>query len=556
MGKGTITGEIGDGKYNVEIDTGSAALAARVAKLNAEIVEWQAEKVTADAFLVAELAKGPPLLANIDALIGAYKTATSTGEGVEEALVAVNAAVVARAEWNLSIFSAGAPADQLASLIAQAQKDIATLNGFDVTSNASLWCADFTLEADGECGIIEVPGESKTLLIVPEALAPTIDDGEVVARPVQDSAQLFYNLAILPGWQKFKPTYRFGTLAAIDYDGDTGSVTLETAYSSAQNLNVNQTGFLSNVPIEYMTCNAAAFDNGDQVVVKFTGQDWAAPKVVGFKSNPKPCGAYKLAFLIGAQAQTIIPPTVGAPTGDEILTITYPSPGLRVYERQYTANTRLPWPPASGVNNQSLYNSIHLRFSVAWKLERQTDTYFENFHRSLYREASSGEYTTMEAVPPSSGFGYIVECLLNDVVAGHKIGTSNVTIVPGTDPYGQPIPAIGVGTSLLEVYNWTQAQNSGYGPGYYPVGLDFDLCTSKMLDTYPSVPRVISIYELGTPDRVNQYQLESIGPPALMANGVNGNVPNQQIPNFFNGTVNSKAIQSLSMAIYKRKGGG
>ena len=551
MGKGTITGEIGDGKYNVEIDTGSAALAARVAKLNAEIVEWQAEKVTADAFLVAELAKGPPLLANIDALIVAYKTATSTGEGVEEALVAVNAAVVARAEWNLSIFSAGAPADQLASLIAQAQQDIATLNGFDVTSNESLWCADFTLEADGECGIIEVPGESKTLLIVPEALAPTGDDGEVVARPVQDSAQLFYNLAILPGWQKFKPTYRFGTLAAIDYAGDTGSVTLETAYSSAQNLNVNQTGFLSNVPIEYMTCDAAAFENGDEVVVKFIGQDWAAPKVVGFKSNPKPCGAYKLAFLIGADYPIIVPPTSSAPHGDETLDITYPSPGLREYLRTYLSNTRLPWPPFSGISfGGSRRNSIHMRFTVAWKMETKNQTYFENFPRFSYRSTiGNGEFTTMDPNGP-------VECLLNDVTAGIKTGngTSNISVGPGEDPYGNPIPELATGTTFLSVLNWTQAQNIGYGPGYYPVGLDFALCTSKVLDVYPSVPQIISVYELATPDRISQYEFEAIGPPALMPNGQNGNVPKQRFPNFVTGSMINRPIQNCSMAIYKLKG--
>lgn len=548
MGKGTITGEIGDGKYNVSIDTGSAALASRVAKLNAEIVKWTAEKVNADAFLVAELAKGPPLLENIDELIIAYKAATLSGEGIEEALVAVNAAVVAAAEYNLSIFSAGAPAEELASLIAQAQKDITILNGFDVESNETLWCADFTLEASGECGIIEVPGESEAMLIVPEALAPTTGDGEVVARPVQDSAQLFYNLAILPGWQKFKPTYRFGTLAGINYEADTGSVTLETAYSSAQNLNVNQTGFLIDVPIEYMGCNAAAFDNGDKVVVKFTGQNWETPKVVGFKSNPKPCGAYKLAFLLGAYPPIVTPPTDSAPTGDQTLRIENPSPGLREYYRQYLSNTRLPWPPSSGLGiGGSRKNAIYMRFSVAWKLENKNQTYFESFPRFNFREQTSGESVAMDPAQD-------VECLYNDVLAGIKTGTSDISIGPGFDPYGEPIPKLATGSTFLSVYNWTQAQNTGYGPGYYPVGLDFDLCTSKMLDVYPSVPRSIDVYDLATPDRINNYVFERIGPPALLPNGQNGNVPRQQFPNFFDNTTDNRPIQNLSMAIYRLRG--
>lgn len=48
--------------------------------------------------------------------------------------------------------------------------------------------------------------------------------------------------------------------------------------------------YLSRVPIEYMTCNAMAFADLDEVLVKFENQDWAQPKVIGFKSNPKSCG--------------------------------------------------------------------------------------------------------------------------------------------------------------------------------------------------------------------------------------------------------------------------
>jgi hypothetical protein len=46
---------------------------------------------------------------------------------------------------------------------------------------------------------------------------------------------------------------------------------------------------LEAVAIEYMTCNAAAFADGDAVLVGFTDQDFSQPKVIGFKSNPQPC---------------------------------------------------------------------------------------------------------------------------------------------------------------------------------------------------------------------------------------------------------------------------
>jgi predicted transglutaminase-like cysteine proteinase len=43
------------------------------------------------------------------------------------------------------------------------------------------------------------------------------------------------------------------------------------------------------VPIEYMNCNASAFAVGDTVVVKFEGQDFDQPKVIGFAEEPKTC---------------------------------------------------------------------------------------------------------------------------------------------------------------------------------------------------------------------------------------------------------------------------
>lgn len=46
---------------------------------------------------------------------------------------------------------------------------------------------------------------------------------------------------------------------------------------------------LTGVEINYMNCHAAAFADGDQVVVKFTGQDFAQPKVIGFRGNPAGC---------------------------------------------------------------------------------------------------------------------------------------------------------------------------------------------------------------------------------------------------------------------------
>ena len=84
--------------------------------------------------------------------------------------------------------------------------------------------------------------------------------------------------------------------------------------------------FLEDVPIEYMNCNAWAFAEDDRVVVQFTGQDWAQPKVIGFESDPQACelniwrhgivglnysGAWKYAILGDAWIQKSYTPASG-----------------------------------------------------------------------------------------------------------------------------------------------------------------------------------------------------------------------------------------------------
>jgi hypothetical protein len=160
----------------------------------------------------------------------------------------------------------------------------------DITVAA--WCADLTEDLAGEVGTVEVPGERGTLQIQPgydgNAGYDEDRDGQIMPTISCNSAQAFYNLAMLPGWQKWQPTFRYATIDSIA--GDQADVTLEAAASSQQGLDVNQEQTLVSVAIEYLNCDGVAFGVGDEVLVKFEGQDFAAPKIVGFKDNPQPCG--------------------------------------------------------------------------------------------------------------------------------------------------------------------------------------------------------------------------------------------------------------------------
>lgn len=181
------------------------------------------------------------------------------------------------------------PLELMKSRKTQLTKDKATWTALVLTETVPAWCADLTEDATGLVATVEVPGENKLVLIAPAAPSPGPTDGLLTAREVQTGPQVFFNAAILPGWQKYKPTYRVGTVTGLNTDLDTATVMLDAAYSSAQNLPINQAATLADVPVIYMTCNAAAFELGDRCVVKFTGQDAGQPKVVGFVDHPKAC---------------------------------------------------------------------------------------------------------------------------------------------------------------------------------------------------------------------------------------------------------------------------
>jgi hypothetical protein len=176
---------------------------------------------------------------------------------------------------------------------------------FPEDEDKTAWCADYSdeLEVGAVVPTIEVPGEIGHVLVAPQH-TPEEWEGPTHGQmnPVLNTtaAGCFLNWALLPGWQKWYPTYRFGEITAIDYEADTCNITLSSAISSAQGLDVNQTETLSDVEIEYMSCNSSAFEVGDEVVVKFRSQFWSAPLVIGFRSEPKQCAFWIKASIPGS----------------------------------------------------------------------------------------------------------------------------------------------------------------------------------------------------------------------------------------------------------------
>lgn len=145
-----------------------------------------------------------------------------------------------------------------------------------------VYCADFTDDLAGVVGTIELIGEpDKYLQIRPGYNASAVysadRDGQLSYTFGLTAACDYYNYAMLMGWQKWQPKYRYATITYLD--GDLCSIEIEACVNN--NIDLNHKTVYNNVTIDYMDTNGEPFRNGDEVLVEMP--DWSNPKVVGFK---------------------------------------------------------------------------------------------------------------------------------------------------------------------------------------------------------------------------------------------------------------------------------
>ena len=175
-------------------------------------------------------------------------------------------------------------------------------DGLYTVDGESVYCCDLSEDLSGSVGVIEIGGDAgngKNLQPGYEgnAVYNAARDGEMFTVPQKDGAQPasgnFWNWSMRPGWQKFRHPYRYATISGLS--GDTCTVTFEACYATdtpdGKQLDCNQVASMG-ATIEYMSCNGAAFEDGDEVVVELTHDAnavWSSAKVIGFKSEPKGC---------------------------------------------------------------------------------------------------------------------------------------------------------------------------------------------------------------------------------------------------------------------------
>jgi hypothetical protein len=292
MGKGTVLSSTGE-QYRVKILLDTTRVKQKLDKIEKDLVKRGEEKTAKQAQIDAAITLYGSKLEEYYALA---ETLAATEKDERKRQLALSQAMLAITPYKEQLDSLKAELLKIEAEILALKKDKEYLqNKTPEDPVVTAWCADATNDLKGEVGTIEVPGERRPnadILIRPGyehgADYNKVRDGQIQPVIASTAGATFWNKAMLPGTQKWKPQYRFGKITAID--GDFCTVDLDPAYSSEQELSVNQTDVLNNVPIVYMECNGVAFTVGDKVVVEFKERDWLKPQVIGFQSNPKVCG--------------------------------------------------------------------------------------------------------------------------------------------------------------------------------------------------------------------------------------------------------------------------
>ena len=292
MAKGIVKTHIKEGEYTVDILSNIDWAKNRLAVLDSLIAESEAKKTQKQA----ELTAARNALLEADDVL---KDAISSG--IQESIKAASRnLVILRAKAKKASDDYLAVLDDIAAL--KGEKTYIEINIPSEKESADIWSADYTLDLKGEqiVGIIESPqGERRWYNIQPgwkndddpdwdtQADYNTARDGQRFPAIAMTGAGLFVTRAWYPAWQKWIPLHRLGTITKLD--GDKCDVVLKFDDSSecpGANGNINVLTDFKDVKIDYMDCNGAAFEDGDEVIVKFSTEREIKQADVSAKLEP------------------------------------------------------------------------------------------------------------------------------------------------------------------------------------------------------------------------------------------------------------------------------
>lgn len=265
MGKGTIISGGTNGLYQIQINYNRDRYTELTALMDAQVTAYTAKVADLDTDIAAKEAE---------------IAAESRLEALNKLILELDRLQTKREIFNLRKVSFATRKSYLQDTM-------------PADETVSAWCADYTEDLSGVVGTIEVPGYeigSDGIQIKPgftSAAWSESDDKQLLPEVIMSAYQSFFNRAVLPAVEKWKPRYRYGTITSTN--GVTADITLDAALSSQQDLDINQATTLTGVPFDYMDCDGSIFQIDDIVLIEFLAQDWDDPVIIGFKEDPRPC---------------------------------------------------------------------------------------------------------------------------------------------------------------------------------------------------------------------------------------------------------------------------
>lgn len=167
-----------------------------------------------------------------------------------------------------------------------------TIWSIDLTDNSPEGKAQYNLSS-GDAQAIELfNGDGSNSLVSGRGYTPA--DGILKTAKDPTPWGAFYNMAILPAMQKWRPRFKSGTISNLDKKSNTCSITFTP--KEIHGVSVNKSAVVYGVSMSYLNCNAYAFDDGDLVVVEITGINHDNYEVIGFVSNPQGCDNDRIYF--------------------------------------------------------------------------------------------------------------------------------------------------------------------------------------------------------------------------------------------------------------------
>ncbi|HEU6436568.1 MAG TPA: hypothetical protein VE028_03890 [Nitratidesulfovibrio sp.] len=274
MGKGTILSALGYGQYSVRVMRDVWRITNRREALARQAVQLDADAATIATRRAAAAADLAIAESRLNDAIGGD---TDIVQDRERAVTAAKAALLeADSQYAYVLAQSASVAMERASL-----EDVPDHR--DVTA----WCADYSEGLSGDVGTVEVFNlvDDYPVQIRPgydgAAAHSTGRDG--LHQPVEsgDAAAVFYNWAMVPGVERWRPLYSHARITYVAAD----SLTCGIIFTDGPRIGE----YANDVTFSYMDCGGAVFVLNDDILVQYTDRDPSKPVVIGFKDNPRPC---------------------------------------------------------------------------------------------------------------------------------------------------------------------------------------------------------------------------------------------------------------------------